>query len=53
MGYVEIIKVRPDQLTRCDSCNQDGVTSRGIEIQDSYGVGIMWFCFNCKQKYNS
>ena len=50
MGYVEIIKVSPEQLTRCDNCNQDGLTSSGTEIFDSYGEGIMWFCFNCKPK---
>ena len=51
MGYVEAIKVTPQQLTRCDSCNQDGLISSGISVQDSYGVEILWFCFNCKHKY--
>lgn len=51
MGYVEAIRVRPDELTRCDSCDQDGLTSSGIAIYDSYGIDIMWFCFNCKRKY--
>ena len=51
MGYVEAIRVTPDQLTRCDSCDQDGLTSSGISIQDAYEQDILWFCFNCKRKY--
>ena len=47
MGYVEIVRVTPDQLTNCDSCQQDGLTSSGRYIEDSYGVPVMWFCFNC------
>jgi len=47
MGYVEMIRVTPDQLTLCDSCNQEGLTSSGKEITDSYGVAVLWFCFNC------
>jgi hypothetical protein len=47
MGYVEAIRVTPDQLTNCDSCQQDGLTTSGKYVSDSYGVPVLWFCFNC------
>ena len=47
MGYVEAIRVTPDQLTLCDSCGHEGLTTTGRDIVDSQGVSILWFCFNC------
>ena len=50
MGYVEMIQVTPDQLTLCDSCGHEGLTTTGREIFDSHDVPILWFCFNCVRK---
>jgi hypothetical protein len=50
MGYVEIIKVTPDQLDTCDDCNQQGLKTSGRTIFDTYGDPVLWFCFNCVQK---
>ena len=50
MGYVEAIRVTPDQLSLCDSCNQEGLTTSGKDIKDSYNESVLWFCFNCVQK---
>ena len=50
MGYVEAIRVTPDQLTNCDSFQQDGLTTSGRYIQDNHGVDVLWFCFNCVNK---
>jgi hypothetical protein len=47
MGYVEAFRVTPDQLSLCDSCNQDGLTTSGRAIRDSVNEVVMWFCFNC------
>lgn len=47
MGYVEAIRVTSDQLSNCDSCQQEGLTTSGRYIEDRYGVAVMWFCFNC------
>jgi len=47
MGYVEAVRVTPDQLTNCDSCQQDGLTTSGRYIKDRTDVAVMWFCFNC------
>lgn len=53
MGYVELIRVTKDDLSRCDSCDQDGLTSSGRSITDSHGVEVIWFCFNCTRKYTN
>ena len=33
MGYVELIKVTPDQLDTCDQCNQQGLITSGKFIE--------------------
>ena len=50
MGYVEVRRVTPEELTVCDSCSQDGLITSGRFIEDSYGVPVLWFCFNCVNK---
>jgi len=50
MGYVEIIRVTPDQLDTCDSCNQQGWIESGHTINDNHGERMIFICFNCKQK---
>ena len=50
MGYVELIRVTPDQLEICDSCNQQGLKESGHMINDSHGEPMIFSCFNCKQK---
>lgn len=48
MGYFEIVrKVDPSELSRCDGCDQDQVTSSGKTYRDSEGHEILWLCFNC------
>ena len=51
MGYVEIIRVNPDELDTCDQCNQKGLKTSGRLITDSHGEAVIWICFNCKQNY--
>lgn len=50
MGYVEAIRVSPEQLDTCDQCNQQGLKTSGEFIKDSYGESVIWICFNCVQK---
>jgi hypothetical protein len=51
MGYAQIIrKVEPHELTNCDNCGNDELTSSGRSITDSVNEVVMWFCFNCIQK---
>ena len=51
MGYIEMIKVTPDQLDICDNCNQQGLKESGRMVTRN-GEHLMWFCFNCKEKTN-
>jgi hypothetical protein len=51
MGYAQIIrKVEDHELTKCDDCGNDELTSSGRAIRDSVNEIVMWFCFNCIQK---
>lgn len=49
MGYVEVIRVNPEDLDRCDLCNQQGLKASGQFIEHM-GEKIMWKCFNCVEK---
>ena len=49
MGYVEVIRVSPEQLDTCDQCNEKGLKTSGEFITDR-GQAVMWICFNCVQK---
>jgi DnaJ-class molecular chaperone len=49
MGYVELIKVTPDQLDTCDQCGQQGLITSGKFIEHNQ-ENVMWICFNCKGK---
>ena len=51
MGYVEIVRtVTPAELTKCDDCSADELTSSGRFIYDSHGEPVIWFCYNCIQR---
>ena len=50
MGYVEAIRVTPDQLDTCDYCGQQGLKTSGHIVKDSYGEPMIFMCFNCKHK---
>lgn len=51
MGYVEIVRtVTPAELTKCDDCFNDELTSSGRFITDSINEIVMWFCYNCIQR---
>lgn len=51
MGYVQIVrKVEPYELTNCDDCSNDELTSSGKYITDSFGDPVLWFCYNCVQR---
>jgi len=50
MGYVEAIRVTPDQLDTCDYCGQQGLKTSGRMVNDIYGEPMIFMCFNCKQK---
>jgi hypothetical protein len=51
MGYAQIIRrVEAHELTKCDDCGHDELTSSGRYITDSSNQPIVWFCFNCVQK---
>lgn len=48
MGYAQIIRrVEPYELTNCDDCGNDELTSSGRLILDSSDQPVLWFCFNC------
>lgn len=50
MGYAQIIRrVEAHELTNCDNCGNDELTSSGKAITDSVNEVVMWFCFNCIQ----
>jgi hypothetical protein len=48
MGYIETIRITPDQLDLCDSCNKQGLKASGYTAHDSYGEATIFLCFNCK-----
>jgi hypothetical protein len=51
MGYAQIVrKVEAHELTNCDDCGNDELTSSGKYITDSSHQSVIWFCFNCVQK---
>jgi hypothetical protein len=50
MGYIETIRITPEQLDLCDNCNQQGLKASGHYANDSYGEAVIFFCFNCKRK---
>ena len=51
MGYAQIIRrVEAHELTNCDDCGNNELTSSGRLILDSRDEPVMWFCFNCVQK---
>ena len=51
MGYVEVIRtVTPAELTKCDDCSNNELTSSGTFIYDSHGEAVLWVCFNCIQR---
>ena len=51
MGYVQIVrKVQSNELTKCDDCGNDELTSSGKYITDNLGQNVIWFCFNCVNK---
>ena len=52
MGYVEIIPVTASELDICDECCHQGLKSSGKTIYDSDNDPVIFFCFNCIQKYN-
>ena len=52
MGYVEVIKVSPTDLDRCDQCNQQGLRTSGQYVMHN-GEAIMWICFNCAYKQSN
>lgn len=52
MGYAQIVrKVEAHELTNCDDCGNDELTSSGTFINDSSGQPVLWFCFNCVTLY--
>jgi len=53
MGYVEMRRVDNSELDTCDQCNQQGLKTSGLEVNDEQGVVVMWLCFNCKQGHNA
>lgn len=51
MGYAQIVrKVEAHELTNCDYCENNELTSSGRYITDYVNENVMWFCFNCIQK---
>jgi hypothetical protein len=50
MGYIETIRITPDQLDLCDNCNQQGLKASGHYVNNSHGEAVIFFCFNCKRK---
>ena len=51
MGYAQIIRrVEAHELTNCDDCGNDELTSSGRYITDSSHQPVIWFCFNCVHK---
>ena len=51
MGYAQIIRrVEPYELTNCDDCGNNELTSSGKYITDSSDQFVLWFCFNCVNK---
>jgi hypothetical protein len=49
MGYIQVIKVNPEDLDTCDLCNQQGLKASGQFIEHMEEK-IMWKCFNCVEK---
>jgi len=49
MGYAEIIRVNPEDLDLCDSCNQKGRIASGHTIHNNEGERMIFICYNCKQ----
>jgi len=48
MGYAHIVrKVEAHELTNCDDCGNDELTSSGKYFEELSGQKILWFCFNC------
>ena len=52
MGYIEVVKVNPDELDTCDQCGKQGLKESGELLKDIYGEAIMWICFNCSYLRN-
>jgi hypothetical protein len=50
MGYVEVAKVKQNELDVCDTCNQQGLKTSGKYGYDNYGEPIIFTCFNCVEK---
>lgn len=51
MGYAQIVRrVEAHELTNCDDCGNNELTSSGKYITDSSGQPVIWFCFNCVHK---
>ena len=51
MGYAQIVRrVEAHELTNCDDCGNNELTSSGKYITDSSDQPVIWFCFNCVQK---
>ena len=38
------------ELSICDSCNDERLTSTGRDIMDTHDVPVLWFCFDCVRK---
>jgi hypothetical protein len=48
MGYAQIVRrVEAHELTNCDDCGNNELTSSGKYFEELGSQKILWFCFNC------